>query len=246
MQIRALMSMIVAASLALVLGPARATSTYQYGKDEYVIISDGLAPSKKLSIAAHGGGEDGGDHFHVWLMAEPAHKRLAVLENMTCTDDGDSGPCLDSGADAYNAVWSPDSRHVAVTFRTNRHMLQLNVYAIEGRRAVLISGPSLFHEVAGREITGEDHDFDDYRMRIFQLTWRGPNRFVIAERRLFQTRDAALAGRLGGYSKELKVRTGDGQRLVGFSAEAECALLPGSRYKVIDLKPGKFDAFEDQ
>jgi hypothetical protein len=244
MQFRVLTSLIAGASL--VLGPARATSTYHYGKDEFVIISDGLAPSKHLSIAAHGGGEDGDENFHVWLMAEPAHKRLAVLENMTCTDHGASDACLDSGADAYNAVWSPDSRHVAVSFRTNRHMLRLNIYTIEGRRAVLVSGPSLLHEVIGREIKAADDDFDDYRMRIFQLTWRGPDRFVIVERRLFQTRDAGLAGRLGGYSKELKVRTNDGQRLVGFSAEAECRLLPGSRYKVIDLKPGQFDAFDDQ
>src|SRR5262249_9792342 len=108
MQFRVLMSVIVAASF--VFGPLRAASTYQYGKNEYVIIGDGLAPSKKLSIAAHGGGEDGGDDFHVWLMAEPAHKRLVVLDNMLCTDNGASGACLDTGANAYNAVWSPDSR----------------------------------------------------------------------------------------------------------------------------------------
>jgi hypothetical protein len=206
-----------------------------------------MAPSKTLSIAAHGGGEDGGDAFHVWLMAEPAHKRLTILDNMLCTSEGESGPCLDTGADAYTAVWSPDSRHVAVTFRTNRHTLRLNVYAIEGRRAMLLRGPSLFREVAGREIRGEhDDDFDDYRMRIFELTWHGPSRFLIKERRLFQTGDAGFAGRLGRYVKELKVRTDDQQRLVGFSAEGECVLLPGSRYKVIDLKPGKFDAFEDR
>jgi hypothetical protein len=230
----------------LVASPAGATSSYQYGKDEYVVIGDGLAPSKTLSIAAHGSGESGDEDFHVWLMAEPAHKRLAVLDNMTCTNDGVSSACLDSGANAYTAVWSPDSRHVAVSYRTNRHMLQLNIYAIEGRRAVLLKGPTLFREVTGREIRGENDDFDDYRMRVFELTWRGPSRFSITERRLFQTRDAALAGRLGRYVKELKVRTDDKQRLVGFSAEGEYALLPGSRYKVIDLRPGKFDAFEDQ
>ena len=80
-------------------------------------------------------------------------------------------------------------------------------------------------------------------MRVFQLTWRGPSRFSVAERRLFQTRDPALAGRLGHYVKELKVRTDDRQRLVGFSAEGECRLMPGFRYKVVDLKPGRFDLF---
>ena len=245
MKILALASFAFLACLAA--SSAGATSSYQYGKDEYVVIGDGLAPSKRLSIAAHGSGEFGDEDFHVWLMAEPAHKRLAVLDNMTCPTDGVSRACLDSGANAYNAVWSPDSRHVAVSFRTNRHMLQLNVYAIEGRRAVLLKGPSLFREVAGREIRGGDDDvFDDYRMRVFALTWHGPSRFSISERHLFQTGDPTLAGRLGRYVKELKVRTDDKQRLIGFSAEGECRLAPGLRYKVIDLKPGKFDAFEEQ
>jgi len=245
MKILTFVSLAILASL--VASPVGATSEYQYGKDEYVVIEDGLAPNKKLSLAAHGSGEEGTLDFGVWLMAEPAHKRLAILPNMTCTSDGVSGACLDSGADAYNAVWSPDSRHVAVTFRTNRHMLRLNVYAIEGRRAVLLRGPSLFAEVAGREINGENDDvFDDYRSRIYNVTWRGPSRFAITERHLFQTRDAALAGLLGRYVKALKVRTDDRQMLFGFSAAGECRLTPGHRYKVIDLKPGKFDAFEDQ
>ncbi len=231
----------------LAASPAGATSNYQYGKDEYVVIEDGLAPNKRLSIAAHGSGEFGDEDFHVWLMAEPGHKRLAVLDDMTCPTDGVSRACLDSGANAFHAAWAPDSRHVAVSFRTNRHMLQLNVYAIEGRRAVLLRGPSLFREVVGREISGKnDEVFDDYRMRIYQLSWRGPSRFAIAERHLFQTGDPGLAGRLGKYVKELKVRTDDRQRLIGFSAEGECRLMPGLRYKVIDLRPGKFDAFEEQ
>jgi len=245
MKIPVFASLAVVACLAA--SPAGATSNYQYGPDEYVVIEDGLAPNKRLSIAAHGSGEYGDEDFHVWLMAEPAHRRLAVLDDMTCPSDGASHACLDSGANAYTAVWSPNSRHVAVSFRTNRHMLQLNIYAIEGRRAVLVSGPSLFREVAGREIRGGNDDvFDDYRMRIYALTWRGPSRFVLTERHLLQTTDPGLAGRLGRYVKELKVRTDDKQRLVGFSAEGECRLLPGFRYKVIDLKPGKFDAFEEQ
>ena len=61
-----------------------------------------------------------------------------------------------------------------------------------------------------------------------------------------QTADPAFAGRLGNYVRELKVRTDDKQRLIGFSAEGECRLVRGFRYKVIDLKPGKFDGFEDR
>jgi hypothetical protein len=228
----------------LLAGPVLATSEYHYGRNEYVIIQDGLAPNKRLSIAAHGAGEGGGDDFHVWLMAEPAHKRLAILDNVSDTDDGHAAAYLDSGADAYTAVWAPDSRHVAVSFRTSRHMLRLNVYAVDGSRAALIRGPSLLHEVIGREITDDD-DFNDYRSRNFELTWRGADRFTLTEHRLFQTKDPAFAGRLGRYSKELKTTTDDGYRLVVFAAEAECQLIPGSGYKVVDLNVGKFDGYDE-
>ena len=57
--------------LLLAVAPVRATDSYQYARDEYAIISDGLAPNKRLSLASHGEGEDGDTNFHVWLMAEP-------------------------------------------------------------------------------------------------------------------------------------------------------------------------------
>ena len=50
---------LIAIVASLAVTAAQATTVYDYGKDEYVIISDGLAPNKRLSIAAHGAGKMG-------------------------------------------------------------------------------------------------------------------------------------------------------------------------------------------
>jgi hypothetical protein len=83
----------------------RAIDTHDYAPGEYAVIHDGLAPNKRLSLAAHGDGE-GADHFHVWLMAEPAHRRIAALPGIGSDNN------LDTGPDAYHAAWPRDSRHV--------------------------------------------------------------------------------------------------------------------------------------
>src|SRR5580704_4347788 len=112
--------------------PARATSVYDYKPKEYVIVDGGLAPNKRLAIAANGYGA-----FHVYLMAEPAHKPIAALPSI------DNDAILDTGASAYHAVWSPDSRHVAVHFRSDRHVLTMLLYEIRGGRPHLTDTPSL-------------------------------------------------------------------------------------------------------
>ena len=169
--------LVLAALLALAVAPARATLEHTYAKGEYAIIRDGLSPDGRKSLAAHGDGESGDDNFHVWLMAEPAHRKIEAL------DDIGSDNNLDTGADAYHAFWSKDSREVAVTFRRERHEVQLNLYSIEGRRAHLIAGPSLFREVTGRDVG----DRDDVRQSVPAIWWNGTRRFVLREYRVFMT-----------------------------------------------------------
>jgi hypothetical protein len=72
-----LLAVFLAAALAG--SPARATSVYEYAKGEYVLIDSGMAPNGHLSLAAHGEGEFGSENFYVYLMAEPAHRRIAAL-----------------------------------------------------------------------------------------------------------------------------------------------------------------------
>src|ERR1700759_1019925 len=127
------LTLLIPLAACLLLAPARATSEYRYGKNEYVVIRDGLAPNKQLAVAAHGWGENNDDAFHIWLMTEPAHRRLVPLANIK--------DALDSAADAFHAFWSKDSRHVGVAFRSSRHEVTLNLYRIDGRRAHEIAAP---------------------------------------------------------------------------------------------------------
>jgi hypothetical protein len=221
---------VFSALLALAVVPARATDEHTYGKDEYGIIRDGLSPDKKMSLASHGDGEGGNENFHVWLMAEPLHRRLVRL------DDIGSGNNLDTGPNAYRAVWAPDSRHVAVNFRSDRHVLELNLYAVENGRAHPVSGPSLFRDVTSREV-GADERFGH---RVSTIEWTGTRRFRLREHHLFQTSSTNFTRLLGAYGK-LTQKLDDGRLMVEFSAEADCVLMSGDRYRIVDLRVGKFD-----
>jgi hypothetical protein len=181
-------------------------------------------------LVSHGEGEGGSDKFHVWLMAEPRHRRIVALDNIGSKNN------LDSAPDAYHAFWSKDSRHVAVSFRSNRHVLQLNLYRVENRHARLITGPSLFKDVTSRDIDPQE----DLRLSTSEITWKGPNRFQLSEHRLFKTSDSGFMRMLGRYGK-MGDQLDDGAFFAEFSAEADCVLASGNRYRVIDLRVGKFE-----
>lgn len=219
----------LAALLALAVTPARATDNHEYAKGEYAIISDGLAPNQRLSLASHGEGEFGSDNFHVWLMAEPAHRKIAAVDDISSNNNLDTGPA------AYHARWSVDSRHVAVSFRSDRHVLELNLYQIENRRVHLVSGPSLFRDVTGRDVDRHVN----LRTSTSEITWMGPDRFRLSEHRLFKASDAGSMRMLGRFGK-IGDRLDDGAFFAEFSAEADCVLISGNRYRIVDLRVGKF------
>jgi hypothetical protein len=226
--LRLLAAVFAAATLAW--SPARATSEYEYAKGEDVVIDSGLAPNGRLSLASHGEGASGNDQFHIYLMAEPAHRRIAVLDDITSKD------ILDSGPTAFHASWAPDSRHAAVAFRTDRHVMITQLYRIERRRAIGIGGPSLFKDVTNRDMHGRD---DDERSSVTKLSWLGPRRFMLTENRLFITSSPNLLRSLGRYGKRTD-DAGDKRFFVKFSAEAVCEIVGGNRYRIVDLKPGDF------
>jgi hypothetical protein len=226
MKIPALGSLAILA--CLMAAPARATSEHDYRKSEYLIIRHGLAPGKQLSLASHGAGTNNDDNFHVWLMAEPAHRRITALDNIGSENN------LDTDPDAYHAFWSKDSHRVGVAFRSNRHEVTLNLYRVEDRRAHLIKGPSLFKEVTGRDVTNEDD------LRVFNsiVEWHPGNRFLLREYRSFVADDDSLAKLVGKYGR-VSEKLPDGRLEIQFYADAECEILPGDRYRVVDLRPGK-------
>ncbi len=222
--------LVLAALLALAAVPARATLEHKYARGEYAIIRDGLSPDGRKSLAARGDGESGDDNFHVWLMAEPAHRKIEALEDIGSDNN------LDTGADAYHAFWSKDSREAAVAFRTSRHEVELNLYGIEGSHARLIASPSLFKEVTGRDVG----DRDDVRQSIPAIQWRGRGRFALREYRVFVTTDPVFVRSLGAYGT-VTDKLDDGRLLVEFKAEADCVLMSRHRIRVVGLRVGKFD-----
>jgi hypothetical protein len=224
-----ILSAILAMLLALAVAPARTTDSHDYAKGEYAIIRDGLAPDKLKSLASHGDGEGGSENFHVWLMAEPAHRRIVALADIGSSNN------LDTGPGAYYAFWSADSRRVAVTFRSNRHVVELNLYHVEGRRAHPILGPSLFRDVTSRDPGRED----DMRRSVPEFEWKSTRRFLLKERRLFVTSDPGFVRMLGAYGR-MTDKLDDSRFFVEFSAEADCVLMPNNRYRIVDLRVGKF------
>ena len=211
---------------AVAIASSRATSNYEYAKDEYAIIRDGLAPTRKLSLASHGEGELGGEGFHVWLMSEPSHRRLIALPNIGSDNN------LDTAADAYHALWSQDARHVAVAFRTDRHQVALNLYRIEDGHAEPLGAPDLFKEVTSRDVA----DRDGRRQLISGIEWRRGNRILLREYQTFVVSDPAFLRLLGAYGR-VKEKLDGGKLFVEFAAEADCLLDRNLRYRVINLRP---------
>ena len=135
MRYRSLITLVFCIALQLAPTSARATSNYQYERDEYVLIQKGLSPDKKYSIAAHGGGDLGYDDFHIYLMNGKTGKKIGPLEEIKDT--------LDTGADAFRAKWSADSKQVTISYRIDRHVVVAIRYRIDKGRAFKISGPKV-------------------------------------------------------------------------------------------------------
>ncbi|MCP3440181.1 hypothetical protein [Bradyrhizobium sp. CCGUVB14] len=222
---------VIALLLAFAASPALATAEHKYGKGEYAIILGGKAPNGKLSVAAHGEGDAGSENFRLSLMAEPGHRKLMTLDNVT--DDN----ILDSAPDAFHAAWSAESRTVVVSFRSERHIVTLNVYAVDGARAKLLDGPDLFRDATG--ISADNAKDLDMRSSVPALTWLAPRRFHLTDYRVFVTEDTALADKLGPLGKASK-RDGGGNT-IQFSAEADGELLPDGKIRMGKPQPGKFE-----
>jgi hypothetical protein len=223
-----LLAILFAAMLAG--SPARATSVYEYGKGEDVVIKGGMAPNGHLSLASHGEGEFGSDNFYVYLMAEPAHRRITALDGITNN--------LDSGPAAFRAAWAPDSRHVSIAYRIERHVTAISLYRIERSRAIEIVGPSLFKEVTSRDV---DDSVDHENSSFTNLSWLSPRRFVLKEDHLFIDAPPSLLRSLGRFGKQENEQVYEKRIFFKFSAVAICEIVGGSHYRIVDLKPGAFE-----
>ena len=225
------------AALCILFGgiftPAAATSNYTYGPDEYAIVDGGLSRGGKYSIAAHGNGEGGNDDFHLYLMAEPGHRRIGLLKEVESR--------LDTGPEAFAASWSEDSLFVALGYRLERHLYAINnIYRVADGRADPVQGPSLLKAIG---VIAADHpgndDFQnvDFRDVDEQLTWLGPGRFRLSGHGTLRI-TPEIAQTLTKYGKQIDATAPrqDGFVFFEYSVEAECE-IEGYRYKILSLKP---------
>ena len=240
--VRRLLPILVVAVWACASVPAHATAAYDYKPNEYVIVDHGLAPNNKYSIAAHGEGEGGSENFHLYLMAEPEHETIAPLAAV------DSDAILDSGPTAFYARWAPDSRHVAILFRADRHIQIMVLYEFREGQLHRLKVPTLFSAVT--KAMAESNDTYTIRSSASDLTWRGPATVKLTEHRLYESKTPDLAHALGAFGRrEAKPRnamSGDNKRrrdrhFVEFSAEAVGVLASGERFQIKDLKPAPFE-----
>jgi hypothetical protein len=210
--------------VCMATAPAHATSNYTYAKDEYVTIANGLAPDHRYAIAAHGSGDLGDVDFHLYLMAEPEHRVIGPLEEVK--------DILDTGPGAFTANWSADSRHVALLYRSDRHIAAMNLYRIEHDRAYPISGPTPLRALVDRFAWPDV----DVRSRSFELDWLGPKRFMLKEKAIMKTPSRDVVRNLGAFVQP-DPEAAESDNLLDFSAQAECELGSGDKYRLVHLKP---------
>ena len=224
-----------------------ATDTYDYKKGELLVVKGGKSPDKKLAIVS---GENKSGEFGIYLMDAQTKKIIGPLEEVATG--------LDTGPEAYRAHWSPDSKHVGISSRSDRHWMPNVIYRIENRRAFLVQTPELrcqavpkFCDLA-KELGGamtEDEIYADstegkpWKMRQNSsyseiLKWISNSRFIVREEAAFQVRDRDPSDTLGEYG-EVDPAEKDEPYYASFQAEGECELLPGDKARVISAHPVK-------
>ena len=219
---------------------AHATSSYNYSykKNEYPVIGGGRAPNHRLAIAAHGEGDDGYDNFHLYLMR---HHR--IIQSLPAIESKD---ILDTAAKDYDAAWSPDSRRVIVTYRRDRHSLELRLYDIRGRQVRRIPMP----DPVERFIEQSKDDPQHLRARNISISWLSPTRFRLKQQSLYVVPSRDLANALGPLGRaevdpQTETTDSDGKPVTWFRVNASLDVIydvrDGSRLRIISTKPGDFD-----
>jgi hypothetical protein len=227
-----------------------ATDTYDYKPGEFLVVKGGKSPDKKFSIVS---GENKSGEFGVYLMDAQTKKLIGQLEEVATE--------LDSGPDAYHAHWSPDSKHVGISSRSDRHFEENVIYRIENRRAYVVETPELrchavpkFCELAkelGGAMTSDQIDADYGETKPWKVRqnenyseivkWTSATRFIVSEESQFQVKERDPSAAVGQYGEAEKLEDEDNVYHVWFNAEGECELLPGDKSRVISTHPVKKD-----
>jgi hypothetical protein len=242
------MSAAVAASLLFAVH-AGATASYHYRRGEFLVVDGGTSPDKNFSIVS---GENKAGEFGVYLRDAHTKKLIGQLEEVATE--------LDSAPDAYRAHWAPDSKHVGITSRADRHLGRNVIYRIENRRAYVAETPQLMcHAVPefcalqkelGGALTLDRNDYYDAPWKARQnesyseiMKWISPTRFIVKEQSQWQIKERDPSAMVGRYGEVEKSEDDSNESVavyhVWFDAEGECELLPNDKSHVLNTHPVK-------
>jgi hypothetical protein len=224
-----------------------ATAEYEYKPGEYLVAKDGLSPDKQFAIAC------GDNKFSVYFMDAKTKELLGELEGVA--------KGLDTAAEAYRVHWSPDSKHVGICSREERHYATNVIYRIENRHAYVVETPDLrchavpdfcrLEEKLPDEEKAEKNAVETDAIWKMQQNaggseikkWLSPTRFIVFKEFEFKVKEHDPSASLGKYAKVEKEKSYDGSDVgiyrVSFEAEGECELLPGDKSRVISTHPVK-------
>jgi hypothetical protein len=163
-------------------------------------------------------------------MREPVHEKLAPLRASYAPDTG----YLDTGPLSIVALWAPDSAHVAVLNRSDRHVLDLALFGVANGKVRPLEVPRLFDLVGRRHL--EPHAQYTLFGRLYRFTWENSGRGLILEewddfaahKRIFRTG-------LEGYLT--LTRLGPERAFSDFSARAVCEITRKGELRTLSIKP---------
>jgi hypothetical protein len=140
------------------------------------------------------------------------------------------------------ATLTCDSAHAAsaVTYRAERHVLETQLYQIEDRQPSVVTAVDLVETALSRKAETLEQDETDLNSRYTTLTWSGPKRFVVKERRLYRTKTPGLLEAFGQFGKVTGGYEPDKLTFITFSVEVTCELT-GDSYRIVDIRPGQFE-----
>ena len=207
----------------LFAGPLAATDNYVYKAHEYVTISGGCSPNGRWAIAAHGEGETGDGNFDFYLTREPAHEKFTPLHT-----EGS----LDTAPLSLIAIWSPDSKHVVLLHRVDRHVLEIELFAVTDGKARAIKVPLLLDLVGGHHFEKAVHY--ELASRLYRVTWQQADRFDLQET---DALDAHAPVFQSGLEPYLSVDSlGPERAFTYFSAQATCKIDRKGELRVVDVR----------
>ena len=242
MEISARTTFLTVAMLLLGVIEIYATATHDYKPGESLVVKNGKSPDRKFSIVSSA--NNSGAFIGIYLMDAQTGKLIGELEEVA------SG--LDNAPEAFRAHWSPDSKHVAISSRSDRHQMDNVIYQIENRRAYLVDTPKLICHAAPdfcrleKELDAGISVDDETARKVSEtgsyseiIKWISPTRFVVREQLHWRIKERDPSATLAEYGVVEKPNEGMDFYLVSFDAEGECELLPGGKSRVISTHPVK-------